>query len=396
MGLAPNGSQVTTRVLVLTSVHPVSDGRIFHRQCRALRDAGYEVTLVAPAEFQRQESHGITILGVARPSSRWMRPRVWWQLLQQVLRLQPDVVHFHDPELLVLVPLIRLALGRHVRIVYDVHEYFIDSLRAKYWLPGWLHRLVPFLAYWMERILIGGVDGLIYAVEGQKPWYDYFRGPTAVVRNLPAHSLFQEAQPHPSLNVNGFKLIYVGLILPERGIHVVLEAIRLLRQQGIDDVYLFLIGPETWPAYIQEIHTFAQTHQLVEQIRWLGAIPHHLLKHYLANADVGLVPVAYTRQYANPSLSTKLFEYMLSGLPIIAADWQDYRVYIEQSRAGLVAPPQDASAFAEAILWLRAHPDEARAMGQRGQAMIIEHYIWEKEQTQLLTFYREMLEDRST
>ena len=368
-----------TRVCVLTSVHRPFDGRIFHRECKTLAQAGYQVTLIVPADLKQQHRDGITILGIPRPTSRIQRPLVWWRLFRLTRRLRPDAIHLHDPELLLLVPLLRLTLGQRVKIIYDSHEYFADSVAGKYWIHPWLRPLVSVTVNGLERLLVRGVQGVICVVEGQKRLYDSFGGPMAIVRNLPFATLFEGAEPHPLLDVDGFKLIYVGLILPKRGINVLMDAMRLLREQGHTDVHLFLIGPDTSPAYIQEILTFAQTHQLANQVRWLGYVPHDQLKHYLANADASVAPGLHTRQYKNQSIATKLFEYMLSGLPIVSADHSQWRLYIEESHCGLVVPPQDASAHAEAILWLRDHPQEARTMGQRGQAMVLDHYTWEQE-----------------
>jgi glycosyltransferase involved in cell wall biosynthesis len=379
------------QVCVLTSVHQPFDGRIYHRECKTLAQADYRVTLIAPADFESQNLASISLLGVKRPSTRFQRPRVWWQLYRRVCELRPDVVHLHDPELLLLAPLLRLRLGRGLKIVYDVHEYFVDSFADKHWIPRRLRPLAASLARWSERLLSRGVDGIVCAVEGQRPLYSGFRGPIAVVRNLPLASLFEGVQPHPALDVEGLRLIYAGLILPRRGIDVLVEAMRLLRQQGYQDVYLFLAGPDTSPAYRREIEAFVQTHQLAEQIRWLGYVPHDQVKHYLANADVGLVPGLRTHQTSRPSLSTKLFEYMLSALPVVAADHAYHRVYIEECDCGRIVPTTDADALAEAIVWLRDHPDQARAMGQRGREMVLARYTWEQEQSHLLAFYQTLL-----
>ena len=376
------------QVCVLTSVHQPFDGRIFHRECATLAQAGYQVTLIAPADFGEQQSEGVAIVGIPRPSSRWQRPFAWWRLYRHARRLRPDVIHFHDPELLLLAPLLRLTLGPRVRIVYDVHEYFVDSLATKYWIPRRLRPLAVAVARRLERLLVRSVDGLVLAVDGQRPLYAAFRGPNTVVRNLPLVRLFEGPQPHPAMDAPGLRLIYVGLLLPQRGIDTVLEAMHQLHEQGVEDVTLFLIGPETSPAYIREIDTFAQTHRLVGQIRWLGYVPHDQLRHYLANAHAGLSPGQLTRQYGRPNLTTKLFEYMLCGLPVITVDNPHWRVYVEESNCGLVVPAGDAGAQARAILWLRDHPAEAAAMGQRGRAMVLDHYTWEQEQSKLLAFYQ--------
>ena len=379
---------MTRHVCVLTSVHQPFDGRIFHRECVTLAQLGYQVTLVAPTDCREQKRDGVSIVGIPRPSSRWRRSLAWWRLYREVCRLRPDVVHIHDPELLLLMPLLRVTFGRKIRLIYDVHEYFIDSLATKYWIPRRLRPLAVALARRLERLLVRNVDGLLLAVDGQRPLYAAFRGPIAVVRNLPLARLFEGPQPHPAMDTPGLKLIYVGLLLPQRGIDTLLEAIRLLHEQRVDDVTLFLIGPETSPAYIQELKKFVQAHGLDQQVRWLGYVPHDQLKHYLANAHAGLCPGLLTRQYGRPNLATKLFEYMLVGLPVITVDNPHWRAYVEESNCGLVVPAGDAGTHAQAILWLRDHPIEAAAMGQRGRAMVLDHYTWEQEQTRLLSFYQ--------
>lgn len=387
----PNVSKSPTCIAILTSVHTPFDVRIFHREARSLAAASYNVTLLAPAEFQREEHNGITIIGVSRVRRRWQRPLIWARLLRETLRLHPDVIHFHDPELLLLVPWFRLFRGRRVKIIYDVHEYFVDAIAAKHWIPKRWRPALAWIAGALERWLVQGVDGLVLAVEGQRELYTSFRGAIQVVRNLPAAALFEDAQPHPALDVPGLRLIYVGLLLPQRGIQTLLEAIQQMDTEGITDVSLFLIGPETSANYIQELQTFAKTHKLEDRIRWLGAIPHDQLKHYLSNADVGLIPGQPTKQYTRPALSTKLFEYLLCELPLISVDYNYTRPFIEKSACGLIVENTPQS-FAAAIKQLRSATDERRAMGTRGRAMVLAHYTWEQEQSELFRFYARLLE----
>ncbi len=378
-------------ICILTSVHKPFDGRIFHREARTLAEAGYRVTLIAPTRNAPQTRDGVRVLGVAPPATRLGRPLVWARLLRCVLSLKPDAIHFHDPELLLLVPFLRLLLKRDVRIIYDVHEYFVASLANKYWIPAKLRPVAVKLAGALERLLVSGVDAIVCVVQEQTLIYDYFDGPISVARNLPRAALFENPNPHPDLDVPGFKLIYVGLLLPKRGINTLLEAMNILRQEGHADVKLFLIGPPTSLAYINEIQTYLQNHHLEEQVQWLGYVQHEELKHYLANAHIGMAPGRHTQQYRRPGIATKLFEYMLGGLPIVTSDQPHRRKYIEESNCGLVVSAEDARAHADAILWLHDHPEEANAMGRRGMEMVLDHYTWESETPNLLTLYQTLL-----
>ena len=379
----------------MTSVHQPFDGRIFHREARSLARAGYQVTLLAPAAFAREEREGVTVIGVPRPARRWARPLAWLRFYRLARRLRPAAVHVHDPELLLLLPLLRLGLGRRVRLIYDSHEYFRDSIAVKQWIPARLRPLIARAAGWAERLLAQRADGLVLAVEGQREEYGYFRGPVAVARNLPLAGLFEGGEPHPALEVGGFRLIYVGLILPQRGIDLLLEALRLLCKAGIEDVHLFFLGAETSPAYMQQMRAFAREHGLEERVHWLGYVQPDQLKHYLANAHAGLAPLVPTRQYSRPFLATKLFEYMLAGLPIVCADQPNWRAHVKEAGCGIVVPAGEPAAYARAIRRLRDDPAGARAMGERGRETVLAHYTWEREEERLLELYAGLLAGRS-
>jgi glycosyltransferase involved in cell wall biosynthesis len=375
---------------MLTSVHQPFDGRIFHRESRALTEAGFHVTLVAPAEFGRRTQEGIEILGLPKPKSRLLRPITWWRIARLVPRLQPDVIHFHDPELLLLVPFFRAVLGPEVKLVYDVHEYFVDDVASKYWIPSWLKPAAAQLSSWLESRLVANVDGIVCAVEGQRALYADQESRLIIVRNLPVARVFEGGTPRPPLDGTGSKLIYVGLILPERGIDVLLEAVRILAGEG-RDVRLYLVGRETSPAYMEEIRAYVERNGLADRILWLGYVPHDEIKHYLRSADIGVAPGLRTRQYRNPGISTKLFEYMICGLPIVSVDHPHRKKYIDECNCGLTVPPKDASAHAEAVAWLLDHPEESQAMGSRGREMVLDHYTWEKEQSRFLAFYESLI-----
>ena len=108
------------RVCLLSSVHRALDNRIFFREARTLARAGHEVTLIA--EHNRDEVRdGIHIVALPHVP-RWRRPFLWLLLMRRAVATDADIFHFHDPELLFVIPLLRLRTGRPT--VYDVHEAY--------------------------------------------------------------------------------------------------------------------------------------------------------------------------------------------------------------------------------------------------------------------------------
>lgn len=380
------------KVCVLTSVHQPFDGRIFHRESKALAQAGHEVTLVAPADFERQERDGITILGVPRPASRWQRPLVWWRLCRQVRRLRPDIVHFHDPELLLLAAALKLTVGRRIHFIYDVHEYLVDSVREKTWLPSWSRPWAAWSVKGLEQILALSVSGLICVIEDQLELYHKLRCSKAVVHNYPAAADFAGAQPPPEYEPDQFRLVYIGGLFERRGVWTMLEAFHIIAQR-IPNAHLFLGGNYEDPGFEQRIKRFVAENDL--PVSLLGWVPFAHVKHYLTYAHCAWMPGRLTLQFAHRSLSTKIFEAMICGVPIVSADLPHRREFIEPARAGLLVTPDDPTAHADAILRLYHHPEERETLGARGKTWVTQKYTWEQESKVLLHFYEQLLKDVS-
>ena len=101
------------RVLHLTTVHRPRDVRIFHKEVRALADAG-------------ADAH---ILALSRPAPRARRLALGWRMARAARALDADAYHVHDPELLPAALWLRARTGRPV--IYDVHEYLGETTRTK-------------------------------------------------------------------------------------------------------------------------------------------------------------------------------------------------------------------------------------------------------------------------
>lgn len=380
---------MTRPVVHLTAVHRPFDPRIFYKECRALARAGYDVNLVAPADLNTERNQ-IRVIGVPPVRSRWQRPRVWWLLVRQAVRLRPSVIHFHDPELLLIAPCLRGMLGRSVPIVYDIHEYVVDSIAQKTWIPHRWRGAVARIVDIAEQSLGHFVDGLVFAVEEQAPLYAGWRGVQTVIHNYPELSAFADPRPVADLPPDRFRLIYIGSLYARRGIMTMLEALNLVKERA-PEVLLVLGGAFDSEEFRRECEAFIADHGLGEHLVLLDWIDHARVKDYLASADVAWLPGLTGPQYQRRSISTKQLECMAAGLPIVAGDHPHLRSFIEEAECGLLVEATDPAAHAEAILWLYHHPIERQEMGARGRQLVQARYNWEIEAKKLLEFYEQIL-----
>ena len=124
------------RVVVCTIVHHPADARIYHRQIRALLEAGHQVTYIAPAQEENFSAERIApqlLIPVPRAVGR-SRLGALRAARRELARHAPgaDLLLIHDPELLLALP------PRRTRppTVWDVHEDTAAALSTKAWLPG--------------------------------------------------------------------------------------------------------------------------------------------------------------------------------------------------------------------------------------------------------------------
>ena len=364
------------KVCHITSAHSPFDVRIFHKECQSLVRAGYDVMIIAPADFKERVVEGIRVLGVSRPTHRRQRVRVWREIVECVRHLKPDVVHFHDPDLLLVTPL----LGSY-RLIYDCHERNAPAMLTKFWLPKPLRRPFSLLTSLLEPALANRVDAIILVDDSQTPTFQKTGKPLFLVRNFPLMTLDTS---HRSNNA-GKKAIHVGAHAESRGCRVMIEAIQLVARQ-ITGAKLLLVGPFNHSPYEAEIRKMIADRGLENTVEMIGEVPYTDIPDWIGRASVGLVAIQPVLQHQG-GIPTKMFEYMASGIPVIAGDIPPTRRFMASLDCGFLVEPAAPQEYAAAIAHLFTHPEEGRRLGENGRKAVVERYNWNQEAQKLLSAY---------
>jgi hypothetical protein len=89
-----------TRICHVCSAHPVDDGRVFHRACVSLAEAGFDTHLIATSPGEAPyELKGVTVHPLPKAASQRERFRRRKQVAKTAADLRPDLYHVHEPEL---------------------------------------------------------------------------------------------------------------------------------------------------------------------------------------------------------------------------------------------------------------------------------------------------------
>lgn len=362
------------RVVHLVSTHAPTDVRVFLKEARTLAKAGYEVTLVAPAE-ESKLLDGVHIQPVPKAKNRVERFILGiWRIYRAALAAKGEVYHFHDPDLIPIGLLLRLG-GK--KVIYDVHEDVPRDILSKHWIPVWLRRIIAKAMSATEWLAAGLLSGIVTATPAIARRFPPQK--TVVIQNFP----FREelvVEGSVSYTERPPNVGYVGGIEVIRGIREMVKAMECLPPAL--DAQLVLAGKFSPPGLAQEVQQMPGW----ERVKFLGWLGREQIADVLSGIRIGLVVLHPVPNFLE-SQPVKLFEYMSASIPVIAADFPLWRELVKGAGCGLLVDPLEPKAIAQAIQYLLEHPKEAGEMGLCGRLAVLEKYNWEVESQKLLEFY---------
>lgn len=128
------------------------------------------------------------------------------------------------------------------------------------------------------------------------------------------------------------RLVYVGSVQKDRGRDVMLEAMALANRDG-RIAHLTIVGANA--EQLQYCQQAAQTLGIVDAVTLHGRVSGDRIPGFLSEADAGLCLWEDLPWYRfNPP--TKLFEYLVAGLPVLASDIRTHTQYIREGENGLI------------------------------------------------------------
>lgn len=370
------------KVAHLTSVHPRYDTRVFFKECCGLAENGFDVTLVVADGKGDEVLHGVEIIDVGEQKGRVRRMLYGVNdVYRKALELDCDLYHLHDPEL------VRIGLklkSKGKKVVFDIHEMVSEQIKSKHYLPVWLRSGIALLYRLYERRNLKKLDALVLAESSYLDYYVRYNGRNAVVQNMPDPDYLA---PYATLQRDRNEIFYIGAISNGRGLDVTIEALRLLHRDNID-FKMHYVGA------IQDTQLSSLDLEGIEdKVVFYGRLKLDDAYALSMHAKAGLSVLKPVGNYVH-SYSTKVFEYMSIGLPVITSDFELYRGVVEKEECGFCIDPTDPRALADAIRFLFEHPEAVVQMGKNGRRAVRETYNWNKEELKLLQLYEQVSRGR--
>jgi|GEM_PF-1649630 len=368
----------------ITIDHTPYDDRIYYRELWSLIGWADRITLVAKDELEPDLAYPeIEIVNFPRVKVLKRLPYI----REIVTDLQPDIIHLHEPELLLLLPYLRRKTD--AAIIYDMHEPLAEVIREFSRAPRWKRYLLSFILGTGERSVLSYLDGVIHT---SLPLYTslHTANPNStIIYNFPRLDIFE---PREHTEPEEFTILYQGQIAPARGILELLEAFYHFyrrEQHG----HLRIIGYIHPVEFEETIRQAIKYYSISHAVTLEKEIQHSKMPEVLANSSVGVMALLPSRAFQK-SVQGKTFEYMATGLPAIAGNYASAYQFIGNTQSGIVLEDSDPHTISAALSTLANNPDRRKKMSHNAQQAVRKQFRWDRMGERLRDFYVQVLNNK--
>ena len=281
-----------------------------------------------------------------RPDVVWVHSRLHW--VPRIRRALPEariILSLHNESNLRDTPVWNSAAIHACDVITACSRSLADTAVDKY--PALRNRI---------SVLHNGVDPVSFSNDpGRAGALDTLRG---------------------RLGLQGKKvLLFVGRLVQEKGVHLLLEAFASLSAR-YPDLRLVLAGAKTFSdagssPYIETLKRMAAP--LGDRIVFAGHIPRDEVPLYFSLADILMFPSVWKEPFG-----MVVVEAMAAELPVIAFRHGGPAEILSHEKDGVLVPFRDGAAgLAAAAERLLADEGLARAMGKAARETVMRHFTWQ-------------------
>lgn len=334
---------------------------------QALAARGHEVIFMARNDGKvaaRLEKSGISF----RPFNfSWARSCKAADAVSAEIK-DADVVHVHDVAFAPLAVRARRRSGSKAKIVMTRHDAHSTPVNPLY------------------RSFVKQVDRVIFVSDiarrawlGGNKWFptDKCR---VVINSVPEPAGIPTESLRDKYNIPASTplLLFCGRIKKTKGCHVLIEALGKIKDR---DFALVMIGAAPKESYIRKLGMLADQAGITERIHYYGFSP--VGRDFLPQADIALAPSSGKEACPLTNL-----EAMQAGICTVASTSGGQVEYIDNGRTGLLVPPGDVDALAEATASLIDNPDKRIRIAAAGRQEFVTNMSYDKFVNRIIEAYQ--------
>ena len=294
----------------------------------------------------------------------------YFKLIKRILKQEsPKTIIASD--LYSLIPCAQFKQQQKVKLIYDSREIYTQ-------LAGLVNRpIIQKIWSWYEKKYIYSADYVIANAEIDQEYLKdlYPKISIKIFKNLPGSGFLNakkiDIRDMLCIDRKTKIILYQGKLHNGRGIRFILTCLKHL-----GDVALVVVGDG--PMKKSYINT-ARKEDVSDKLFFVDSVPYTDLASFSKSADIGVTVIQpISKSYEN-ALPNKLFEYAVSGLPVICSNLVAMKEMVSVYKCGISIPPTDLNAFIEAFNTINKNENNFK-IGINLQKEL----LWENQNKQLI------------
>jgi len=294
-----------------------------------------------------------------------------WRLYSFFREVRPDIVHFNDP------CLDGIIAARMSGVAVLIMTHHTPELNRRYNLKGRLWERIAFRYCGLNLIFTSEYDRETAVRKDKIPRQRGF----VVYYGLPPGRFDREhnkKEVYDEFSLDGeCRLIAnIARLSPQKGQRYLIDAASLVVKEN-KSVRFFFVGQGELEL---ELKTLVKEKGLEGYFIFTGYRDD--VSRLLSAFEILVMPSLFE------GLCFAVIEASAMGVPVIASSVGGMRRSVADGKTGILVPPADSRALAEAILWMLGHPQEAREMGQAGKQHFAELFTQEQMVNNTMALYK--------
>lgn len=308
------------------------------------------------------------------------------KIRKELTNNQYDAVHIHDLPLAQVLLDLRKELKSNFKITLDLHENYPDFLKIAKHTKSLLGRFFFNYQQWLdyEQKMLQQVDTIITVVDEMKE--RIISTGVEAKKIVVVSNTFNSSKFDPPLretSQDNFILFYGGGVTIDRGLQYVIPALATLAQT-IPELKLWIVGDGS---YLQELKELTKELHVEHLVKFYGHQPFAELLRFLAKSSVALIPHIKSPQ-TESGLPHKLFQYMITEIPIVASNCLPFIRILAENESGLIYTYDQAEDFTQKIIQLYKSPELQDKLTRNAKRVLMEKYLWEYDAERLAKIYQ--------
>ncbi len=329
-----------------------------HEIIAGLRKRNWHVDLFAASyEHSTNEPSGIRKLS----AFLWVQFKLMHAL--QHTRYDALYVRHHPFDALSIRAAKRLKIPLIVEVngSYDDLYVAFPVIRSMCWFA------TPVMRYGIRE-----ADVVITVTEPLVNWvlHERGRGPVVLISNGANTDLFHPDAPGnlPS-TISIPYAVFFGALAPWQGIETMIEALH--QPSWPPQLRLLVVGKGKLQNKVEKAAL------KTDRIVYIDYVPYQQMPVVIRHSICGLAPMRSIERNQKGVMPLKVFETLACGVPVVVSDLPGMAELVRQGNCGLVVPPDDPAALANAVRYLYEHPKLRAEMGRQGRDLIVREHSWD-------------------